>query len=92
MSQAPPIPDVDVETLRCEIRNEYAFEVDRDANKIEIKRAIEDQFNVKVSSVRTVRIRGKMKRMGAHQGRRPTWKKAVVNLAEGNTIDVYEQI
>jgi large subunit ribosomal protein L23 len=79
-------------TIAREMRNEYAFEVDRNANKIEIKRAIEDQFNVKVTGVRTIRIQGKMKRMGAHQGRRPAWKKAVVSIAEGNTIDVYEQI
>ena len=79
-------------TIAREEANEYAFEVARTANKIQIRAAIEGLFDVKVSSIRTVNVRGKLKRMGAHQGKRSAWKKAVVMLAEGNTIDVFDQI
>jgi len=78
-------------TIAREVGNEYAFEVASDANKIEIKRAIERLFDVKVEKVRTITMMGKMKRMGAHQGRRSGWKKALVTLAEGQTLDIYEQ-
>lgn len=65
------------------------FEVARDANKIEIKRAIEDAFDVKVKSVNTSLVRGKVKRVGANLGQRNNWKKAFVTLAEGNDIDFF---
>ena len=78
-------------TIGREIVNEYAFEVDGTANKIEIKGAIEKLFNVKVTKVRTMNMTGKVKRMGVHQGRRAGWKKALVTLAEGQTLDIYEQ-
>ena len=79
-------------TIRREIANEYAFEVDPRANKIQIKDTVERLFDVKVTNVRTVSVRGKVERMGVHQGRRPNWKKALVTLAEGNTIELYEQM
>jgi large subunit ribosomal protein L23 len=72
--------------------NQYVFEVDRDANKIEIARAVQDLFNVKVSSVKTLNFIGKERRMGFHRGKRPSWKKAVVTLKEGETIPVIEGI
>lgn len=69
----------------------YSFVVKRDANKIEIAYAVEKLFNVKVESVNTANMRGKLKRMGAHQGYRPSWKKAVVKLTAGSKpIEIFE--
>ncbi|MBD1400228.1 50S ribosomal protein L23 [Pelovirga terrestris] len=65
------------------------FEVARGANKIEIKRAIEDAFDVKVKTVNTAVVRGKVKRVGTNLGQRNNWKKAFVTLAEGNDIDFF---
>jgi len=65
------------------------FEVDRGANKIEIKQAIEKAFDVKVAAVKTMQFRGKMKRVGSNLGQRNNWKKAYVTLAEGHDIDFY---
>ena len=65
------------------------FEVPRDANKTEIKNAVQRVFNVEVVSVRTAIIRGKMKRRGKNIGKRPNWKKAMVKLAEGQDIDFF---
>ena len=79
-------------TIARETRREYAFEVATTANKLQIKEAIESRFNVKVQDVRTVTLRGKTKRQGAHEGKRPDWKKALVILREGQTIDLYEQM
>jgi large subunit ribosomal protein L23 len=70
--------------------NKYSFEVALDANRIDIKRAVEELFRVKVLKVTTQRIRGKIKRMGRFEGKRPDWKKAIVTLAEGNKIDIFE--
>ena len=68
----------------------YVFEVAPDANKIEIRRAVEEMFEVEVKNVRTMNCIGKMRRMGKTMGRRPHWKKAIVTLAEGAMIDMYE--
>jgi large subunit ribosomal protein L23 len=70
--------------------NQYTFEVADDANKHEITHAVELLFSVKVEQVRTSRQRGKWRRRGVHVGKQPNWKKAVVKLAEGETIDVFE--
>ena len=70
--------------------NTMAFQVRPDANKIEIRSAIESIFNVKVTSVRTATFEGKLKRMGRAQGHRPDWKKAVVKLAPGHKIELVE--
>jgi len=78
-------------TLR-ETRNQYHFEVARDANKIEIKQAIEVIFSVKVGSVRTQQLRGKVKRQGRYAGRRSDWKKAIVTLKPDQKIELFEQI
>ena len=75
-----------------EKQNGYLFEVARDANKIEIKRAIESIFNVKVDSVRTIRVHGKPKRQGRYAGHRPDWKKALVTLKKGQAIELFEQV
>ena len=73
-------------------RGAYTFIVNKDANKIEIKNAIESLFDVKVKAVRTANYQGKWRRMGNSYGRKPAYKKAVVTLAEGQRIDVYEGI
>jgi large subunit ribosomal protein L23 len=70
--------------------NKYTFEVANDANKHEIKHAIEHLFSVHVRQVRTSRQRGKLRRRGVHVGKQPNWKKAVVTLAEGETIEIFE--
>jgi large subunit ribosomal protein L23 len=70
----------------------YTFVVANDANKIEIASAIEKQFNVKVKNVRTMRYAGKEKRMGRFVGRKASWKKAVVTLAEGDSIEIFEGV
>ena len=75
-----------------EKQNGYLFEVARDSNKIEIKRAIESIFNVKVDSVRTIRVHGKPNRQGRYAGHRPDWKKALVTLKKGQTIELFEQV
>ena len=75
-----------------EKQNGYLFEVSRDANKIEIKRAIEAIFTVKVDAVRTMRVHGKPKRQGRYSGHRPDWKKALVTLKKGETIEIFEQV
>lgn len=70
--------------------NQYLFEVRRDANKIEIKNAIERLFGVKVLSVRTVNMKGKKKRVGRYEGKRPDWKKAIVKISPKDTIPIFE--
>ena len=75
-----------------ERENGYLFEMSRDANKIEIRHAIEAIFPVKVEAVRTLRVHGKPKRMGRYAGHRPDWKKAIVTLKKGQTIELFEQV
>ena len=72
--------------------NQIAFEVDKRANKIEIKESIEKIFKVHVVKVHTLTMKGKKKRVGQSQGRRPDWKKAVITLKEGDTIDFFEGV
>jgi len=79
-------------TIAREARAEYAFEVARTATKVQIKEAVESRFDVKVKSVRTLVVAGKLRRSGAHEGKRADWKKALVTLREGQTIDLYEQM
>ncbi len=68
--------------------NQAVFQVATDANKAEIKAAVEKLFDVKVANVRTVNMKGKTKRMGMRQGRRSDWKKAYVSLEQGHEIDL----
>ncbi len=77
-------------TRQKEEGGQYAFEVHRDANKIEIQSAIERLFKVKVLQVRTSNVMGKMKRLGRKYGKRPDWKKAIITLKEGDRIDFFE--
>ncbi|MEO6877201.1 MAG: 50S ribosomal protein L23 [Gemmatimonadaceae bacterium] len=71
-------------------RQEYTFEVHPDASKPQIRSAIEQLFGVKVTGVWTSNQRGKEKRMGKTVGKRPNWKKAIVTLREGDTIEIFE--
>lgn len=80
-------------TLQRDETNTVAFEVDRKANKIDVKRAVEAQFKVKVAEVRIAAMHGKVRRQGRFEGRRPDWKKAYVRLAEGEkTIEFFEGV
>lgn len=79
-------------TVLREARRQYFFEVARDANKIEIKRAVEAIFHVKVKAVQTLQVRGKVKRQGRYSGRRSDWKKAIVTLQPDHKIELFEQI
>jgi large subunit ribosomal protein L23 len=79
-------------TVQREKLNQYIFDVHPKANKIEIKKAIETIFPVKVEQVRTQNYEGKMKRVGAFSGRRSAWKKAIVTLKEGQVIDLFESV
>ena len=72
--------------------NQYLFRVARTATKVEIKQAVEQLFKVKVAEVRTLQMRGKVKRMGRFAGRRPDWKKAIVTLKAGQSIELYEGV
>ncbi len=69
--------------MREQGQNVIAFEVDPNANKVEVKRAIEELFKVKVEEVRLFNVRGKVKRMGRYAGKRRDWRKAYVRLKEG---------
>ena len=71
-------------------QNKFAFVVHPDANKIAIKKAVEEVFGVKVVSVCTQNLLGKMKRQGRYEGRRSSWKKAVVRIQKGQNIPIFE--
>ena len=77
-------------TIEKDNKNVVAFVVHCDANKIEIKQATEKLFNVKVASVKTATVAGKVKRVGRTIGKRSNWKKAYVSLQEGSNIDFFE--
>ena len=69
----------------------YSFEVPQDANKVEIKKAVEEIFGVKVAAVNTINVTGKLKRMGRYEGRRASYKKAIVTLTkDSKTIEFFE--
>ena len=68
----------------------YSFEVDRRANKHEIKQAVEEVFGVSVTAVNVMNVRGKTRRVGRQTGRTPDWKKAIVTVAPGDTIEIFE--
>ncbi len=72
--------------------NQLTFEVDRRANRVEIKKAVESAFDVHVAKVRTMQVRGKVKQRGRITGRRRNWKKAVVTLMPGQRIDFFEGV
>ncbi|MFA6692747.1 MAG: 50S ribosomal protein L23 [Acholeplasmataceae bacterium] len=85
--KAPIITEQSTKLIESE--NKYTFKVDRKANKVEIKKAIEIIFEVKVIAVNTINVLPKFKRMGKYEGYKSAYKKAVVQLAEGNKIDAF---
>lgn len=83
-------PVITEKSSRMMEHNKYIFEVLPNANKIEIRKAVEEVFKVKVSSVHTIKVRSKPKRMGRFLGRSRSWKKAVVTLLPGERIEFFE--
>jgi len=79
-------------TIQKDSFNQVSFEVDRGANRVEIKRAVEKLFNVRVASVQTMQMKGKRKRRGWIVGKRKDWKKAIVTLMPGERIDFFEGV
>mgnify|MGYP006284730147 CR=1 FL=1 len=79
-------------TIMREENNQYVFRVIPRATKREIAAAVEELFEVSVTDVRTIRMQGKKKRLGRNLGRRPSWKKAIVTLAEGDSVDFFEGV
>ncbi len=79
-------------SIQKDASNQHSFEVDPRANRVEIQRAIEKIFNVKVSTVRTMHVKGKKKRRGRVLGKRKDWKKAIVTLLPGERIDFFEGV
>ncbi len=79
-------------TMLQDSQNTYSFEVGRDTSKIEIKAAIQDLFGVSVTKVCTQVMRGKNKRFGRYFGKRSNWKKALVTVAEGESLDFYTSV
>ena len=85
-------PIVTEKTTKLMEQNKYCFVVDPKANKTQIKHAVEEIFKVKVKAVNTLNYLGKMKRMGRYEGRRPSWKRAIVTLEKGNRIEFFEGV
>ena len=84
-------PIITEQSMEATAEKKYVFQVAIDANKIEIKKAVEEIFGVKVEKVNTIRMEGKMKRQGMTMGRRANWKKAMVKLtADSKTIEFFE--
>lgn len=79
-------------TIQKEASNQVSFKVSRMSNRIEIKRAVENIFNVKVAGVRTMQVKGKTKQRGRIIGKRKNWKKAIVTLMPGERIDFFEGV
>jgi large subunit ribosomal protein L23 len=83
-------PIVTEKTTMLMQNGKYTFKVPLSANKIQIRQAVETIFKVKVEKVATIRVLGKVKRMGKHEGKRPDYKKAIVTLKAGETIEFFE--
>jgi large subunit ribosomal protein L23 len=79
-------------SIQKESNNQITFKVDRSANKIEIRRAVETLLKAKVVSVKTMNMQGKKRRLGRSVGKRPDWKKAVVTLAPGENIEFFQGV
>ncbi|MFQ7565034.1 MAG: 50S ribosomal protein L23 [Clostridium perfringens] len=83
-------PVITEKSMAAMAENKYTFIVHMAANKVQIKRAVEEVFNVKVADVKTMRFEGNTKRVGVHIGKRADFKKAVITLAEGSSIEFFE--
>lgn len=79
-------------TKQKEQSNQIAFEVDRRANKILVRNAVENIFKVKVLGVKVINVKGKERRIGKNVGKKPDWKKAIVRIAPGETIEFFEGV
>lgn len=86
-------PLISEKTMKLmEENNAYTFKVAKKANKIQIRQAIEDIFSVRVIKVNTMNMKGKRKRLGFTEGKRPDWKKAIVRLEDGDSIEIFEGV
>lgn len=83
-------PVISEKAMKQMAEGKYTFRVHPDANRTQIKQAVEEIFGVKVVSVNTMRVPGKLRRVGRYQGRRSDWKKAIVKLREGDSIKIFE--
>ena len=83
-------PLVTEKTMAGMREGRFTFEVDLHANKVEIRKAVEEIWPVNVVAVNAAVVRGKVRRQGANAGKRPDWKKAIVTLREGQTISAFE--
>ena len=79
-------------TKQKEQANQIVFEVDRRANKILVRNAVENIFKVKVLGVKVLNVKGKERRIGRNVGKKPDWKKAIVRIAPGETIEFFEGV
>jgi large subunit ribosomal protein L23 len=79
-------------TLQKEMHNQLTFKVDVRANRVEIKDAVEKNFNTKVKQIRTIQVKGKVKQRGKILGKKKDWKKAIVTLMPGQRIDFFEGV
>lgn len=79
-------------TKQKEQANQMAFEVDRRANKILVRNAVENMFKVKVLGVKVINVKGKERRIGRNVGKKPDWKKAIVRIAPGEAIEFFEGV
>jgi large subunit ribosomal protein L23 len=79
-------------TLQKELNNQVTLKVDKRANRVQIKDAVEKNFNTKVKQVRTIKVKGKVKQRGKIIGKRKDWKKAIVTLMPGQRIDFFEGV
>ena len=84
--------DTEKTNLQKELLNQVSFTVDPNANRVEIKRAVEDIFDVKVKSVNTINVKGKVKQRGRIAGKRKDWKKAHVTLMPGHRINFFDGV
>ena len=82
-------PLITEKTTELMAEGKYVFVVDKNANKIEIAKAVKEVFDVKVDKVNTIRVKGKTKRLGRTSGKRPDYKKAIVKLVAGETIEFF---
>ncbi len=89
-SQVILAPVVSEKSYAASVRGTYTFRVHSDAHKTQIRQAVEEMFEVKVARVNVIKVQAKPKRRGLYKGTRPGWKKAVVQLRAGDTIEIFE--
>jgi large subunit ribosomal protein L23 len=89
-SQVLIAPIVSEKSYAATVTGQYTFKVHQDAHKTQIRQAVEDLFGVKVTRVNVIKVQSKPKRRGLFRGTRPGWKKAVVTLQPGDTIEIFQ--